>query len=285
MKTSNLKQATLKEITYPVEKVENERPANPEYQYVVRGTIDGQEIDLNYCSERYELIPNDEIFPVIRQILIMHGIQFTEKYYHLNNARFYAEFIIEDQRFAYKIPGSNGDVIKPMLKVQHSYNGLTKYVVSFGYFRMVCSNGLVIPVEDMKQYNMFVTGKHTTAIKKSLEQLNDTVTYFAQNAEQITLAITANYSALADKAVTNVDDRITEVLNVANINIKDNNKFSTVDYIKSVIDSEINLFGGVTNDWLVYNAINQYINDDSLNVKTPEVRQDMDSKVFEYMLS
>jgi hypothetical protein len=283
MKTSNLQEATLNEILFPVEKVENERNANPEYEYVVRANIEGEKKDLNYCSNRYELVPNENIFPVIRQILVQHNIEFTEKYYHLNHARFYSEYVIEDSRFAHKIGGSNGDVIKPMLRVQHSYNGLTKYMINFGYYRMVCSNGLVIPVEDMKQYNLYVTGKHTQSIKNSLEKLNETITYFAENAAQITTAITAKYDQLAGNMVTNVDDRIKEVLAVAKIAAKDNTKFNTVEYIKSRISDEIDLYGGRTNDWLIYNAINQYIHDDSLNVKVPEVRQDMDSKVFEYM--
>lgn len=285
MKTSNLQTANLNEMLFDVQVKDNPRNTNQEYSKVVTGTIDGEEIDLNYCSPRYELVPNNEIFPVVRQILVQNKIQFTEKYYHLNNARFYAEYVIEDQRFAYQIPGSNGDVVKPMLRVQHSYNGLTKYMIAFGYYRLICANGLVIPVKEMENYNLFVTGKHTQVIKSSLEKLNYTLTYFAENAAQITNAITASYDQLAGNVVKNVDDRVKEVLNAAKITVKENSKFNTLDYIKGKITSEIDLYGGVTNDWLVYNAINQYINDDSLNVKVPEVRQDMDSKVFEYMLS
>jgi len=285
MKKSNLEQASLSDILFYVEMKDNPRNANQEYSKVVTGMIGGQEIDLNYCSPRYELVTNDEIFPVIRQILIIHEIEFTEKYYHLNNARFYGEYTIEDSRFAYKIEGSNGDVVKPVIRVQHSYNGLTKYEISFGYYRLICSNGLVIPVEQMKEFNLHITGKHTQSIKRSLERLNETIQYFAENAEQITTAITASYDRLAGNAVTNVDDRIKEVLNASNITIKENSKFNTLDYVKGVISSEIDLYGGVTNDFLIYNAINQYINDDSLNVKVPEVRHNMDSKVLEYMLS
>ena len=285
MKTSNLESVSLNDILFDVEMRDNPRVTNPEYSKVVTGIIDGQEIDLNYCSPRYELVPNTEIFPVVRQILVNHNIQFTENYYSLNNARFYAEYVIEDQRFSYKIGGSNGDIVKPMLRVQHSYNGLTKYMINFGYYRMVCSNGLVIPIDEMKEYNMYVTGKHTQSIKRSLEKLSNTITYFAENAAQITSAITAKYDELAGNEVTNVDDRIKEVLNAAKINIRENNKFNTLDYIKNRISGEIDLYGGRTNDWLIYNAVNQYIHDDSLNVKTPEVRKELDSKVFEYMLS
>jgi len=285
MKTSNLQQVTLNDILFDVEVRDNPRNANPEYSKVVTATIDGEEKDLNYCSPRYELIPNNEIFPVIRQILVQHNIEFTERYYMLNHARFYGEFVIEDNRFAYQIGGSNGDIVKPMLRAQHSYNGLTKYMINFGYYRTVCSNGLVVPVEEMKEYNLYVTGKHTQVIKHSLQKLNETVTHFAKNAEQITTAITAKFNTLAGNVVNNVNDRIKEVLNASNITIKENSKFNTLDYIKNKITGEVDLYGGVVNDWLIYNAINQYIHDDNLNVKVPEVRYDLDSKVFENMLS
>ena len=281
-----LQQVELTDLLFDVEKRDNPRNTNPEYAKVITAKfVNGDEMDLNYCSDRYELVPNEDIFPVIRMILVMHGIQFTERYFMLNNARFYAEFIIEDSRFAYQMPGSAGDIIKPMLKVQHSYNGLTKYAITFGYFRLVCSNGLVIPIDDMKEYNMHVTGKHTFSIKRSLQKLENTIQYFAENAAQITAAITAKYDKLAGNEVTNVEDRIKEVLNVAKISAVENQKFNTVQNIVSRINQETDLYGGVTNDWLIYNGINQYINDSDLNKKSPEVRMELDSKVFEYMAS
>lgn len=284
MKEAKLVNFGLNELLFDVELRDNPRATNQEYSKVVTGIIGGQEVDLNYCSPRYELVPNSEIFPIVEQILLAHNIVFTAQYSHIDNARFYADIVIEDKKFAYQMNGSNGDVIKPMLRIQHSYNGLTKYRIVFGYFRLVCSNGVVIPVEEMKEYNLYVTGKHTQSIKTSLMQLNETLTYFAENADQITLAITAKYETLSGNIVSNVDDRITEVLAASKITAVDNKNFSTMDYIKNVVNSELSLYGGVTNDWLIYNAINRYIFDDR-TVEAPDKRVEKDSKVFEYMLS
>jgi hypothetical protein len=41
---------------------------------------------------------------------------------------------------------------------------------------------------------------------------------------------------------------------------------------------------GVLNDWLIYNAINRYLNDDTRFISTPDTRMEKDSKIFEYML-
>lgn len=286
MKKESLKSASLNDILFDVEMVQiDEFECNSDYAYDIYAYPDGVKKRVNSCSNRYELVPNAEIFPVVRQILLNHGIQFTESYHHINHARFYAQYVIDDTRYAYRINGSTQDVVKPMLKVQHSYNGLTKYMITFGYFRLVCSNGLVIPVEEMKEYNLSIIGKHTESIRKSLERLNETITYFAQNAAQITLAITAKYDTLAGNWVAKWEDRVIEVLNASPVNIVDNSKFSTVNYINSVIKGEVDLYGGRVNDWLIYNAINRYIYDDNLNIKAPEVRREMDSKVFQFMLS
>jgi hypothetical protein len=61
----------MNEILFPVQFIENSRKTNREYSRVVVGTIDGEEMDLNYCSPRYALVPNAEIFPEIEDILTL----------------------------------------------------------------------------------------------------------------------------------------------------------------------------------------------------------------------
>ena len=283
MTATNTLPTSLSEILFDVEINDNPRMTNSEYSKVVTGIIDNEEIDLNYCSDRYALVPNVEIFPVIRQILLNKGIEFTERYSHIDNARFYASYTIEDQQFAHKVAGSN-DIIKPVINIQHSYNGLTKYKIQFGYFRLICSNGLVVPVEEMKEYNLSIVGKHTASILRSLEMLKSTLTNFVENSVQITLAITAKYDTLAGNWVENYADRIEEVLNVNKISIVGGNK-NTFMHIRNTIEAEKHLYNDKVNDWLIYNAINRYIYDDSINIKTPELRAELDSKVFESMLS
>jgi hypothetical protein len=194
----------LNDIMFPVKIIDNPRRANREYSKIVVGKLEedvllsedelknlSQEeadllnetnippikradykLDLNYCSPRYELVPNADIFPKINAILMKYKINYSVNYYHDDFARFYADYQIEDKRYTYKMKGTS-DVITPMLRIQHSYNGLTKYKITFGYFRLVCTNGLVIAIQDMKQFNLCLTGKHTSSILNSLKRLND----------------------------------------------------------------------------------------------------------------
>jgi hypothetical protein len=43
-------------------------------------------------------------------------------------------------------------------------------------------------------------------------------------------------------------------------------------------------YNGRVNDWLIYNGINQYLNDNNRNIAVPEKRMETDSEVFQYML-
>lgn len=280
---AGLIECTLNDILFPVEKVlYTDCDANSDYAYDIFGYIGDEQkkTRLNSCSNRYELVENSKIFIPAREILLSKNIKFEETYMHLNNARFYAEYKIMDQ--PYLVGGNPDDKIFPMMKVQHSYNGLTKYLISFGYYRLVCTNGLTIPVKEKDDFNIAVMGKHTTSIKASLEKLSNALDLFANEGNKYLV----NFDHMADRAIMNVQDRIVEVMEAAKISIVDNKNVDTMDYVMSIIEREAtDFYGGVTNDWLIYNSINQYIFDDDLNVKTPEVRNEMDKNVLQFMLS
>lgn len=274
-------------MLFPVEMRDEEMPSNSDYCKRIVGQINGGDFLLNQCSPVYELVPNIEIFPKIEEVLDNNGIKYVAKYTHVKHVRFYADYTITDNRYAYNMNGT-GDTIQPMLRVQHSYNGLTKYRITFGYFRLVCSNGLVIPVKEMEEFNLVIVGKHTESIKLSFKKLDIMLHNFTQNAKQITTQITAKYEQLGGVWVANPQDRIAEVLKACDIAAVDNNKFNTIDNILERIEKEANSnalgYNGKVNDWLIYNGINQYLNDNDRNIAVPEKRMETDSKVLEYLL-
>jgi hypothetical protein len=314
---------TLDELLFPVELIDNPNHTNREYSKIVRGTINRiipyfsndemaimqeslsddemeimlhenpeikviqSNIDLNYCSPIYELVPNEMIFPKVEEILNKHGIAFSVQYSHTQHARFYGNFTIEDPRFGYKMEGTN-DVIKFVWNFQHSYNGLTKYKGVAGFYRLVCSNGLVIPVQEMKDYNLVLEGKHTSSILRSLDEFSQILVNVTNNLGTVKTAITDRYEKLGGVWVAKPEDRIKEVLLASKIAILENSKYNTVNDILNTINAEAQNVGlgynGKVNDWLIYNGINQYIHDDNRNIASPEKRRETDSKVLEYML-
>jgi len=277
----------LKDLIFPVEVIDNPNRTNREYSKIVVGQIDGDEFDLNYCSPRYELVPNADIFPVVENILNAHGIAFTAEYNHTNHARFYGSYVITDDRFAYTMKGTN-DKIRFIWNFQHSYNGLTKYKGIAGFYRLVCSNGLVVPIEEMDEYNLVIQGKHTSSILKSLEQFSQIMEHVTNNLGEIKKSIVKKYEILGDANVKKPEDRVVEVLKANKIGIIDNVRGNTMTEILGMIQKESNMTGlgynGKVSDWLVYNAINHYINNDAFNIAPPEKRREIDSKVLEYML-
>ncbi len=278
---------SLKDLIFPVELRDNPMPCNQEYSKLVIGQINGGDFFLNACSPRYELVANKAIFPNIEKILKQHGIEFEVQYSHTHNVRFYANYIITDKDYSYKMDGTN-DEICPVLRVQHSYNGLTKYRIMFGYFRVICSNGLTVPVQEMDKYNLVIIGKHTKSILGSLKQLDTLLSVFSNEAIQITKSITEKYEMLANRKVVNVKKRVEQVLTQNKIGMIDNQNFNTVENVTNRIlaeskDKQLG-YNSKVNDFLIYNGINQYINDDSLNISAPEKRMEIDSKVLEYML-
>lgn len=280
-------ECTLQDLLFPVEIREEEMPSNSEFSRMVVGQINGGDFKLNQCSPRYELFPNANIFPEIERVLDKNNITYEATYSHIDNVRFYVDYKITDTRYAYTMKGTT-DEICPLLRVQHSYNGKTKYKIIFGYFRFICSNGLVVAVQEMKRFNLVIVGKHTEAIKHSFAQLDGMLKFFVAEADLVIGTITGRYETLGGRMVTNVQDRIKEVLGAAKIIAVENNKFNTVNDILNRIQVEANNpqlgYNGRVTDWLVYNGINQYVNDDSRNIVAPELRMETESKVFEYML-
>lgn len=281
---------SMEDLLFPVEIRDEEMPCNKEYCKRVVGQLNGGDFLLNQCSDVYKLIENKEIFPKIEEVLDAAGIEYNVTYRHINHVRFYADYEITDSRFHYMMKDTM-DVIRPMLRTQHSYNGLTKYAIVFGYFRLVCSNGLTIPVEEMKQFNLSIVGKHTEVIVKSFDQLQEVLHRFVNEAQTITNAIVSKYEVLRSRIYSTekeVETRIEEIFKHMKMSLVDNSKFNTMNVLMMTIREEANNtqmgYNGQLNDWLIYNAINQYLNDDSRNIATPEIRMDKDSKIFEYML-
>jgi hypothetical protein len=277
----------LQEICFPVEYRINPRQTNRRYSRIVTGIINGVEWDLNYCSPNYQLIPNADIFPKIEDLLNSKGIKFSASYRHVNNVHFYVDYVIEDPRFAYLMKGSN-DVIKFKWHQQKSYDGTIDLEGFGGFYRLVCTNGLMMPVAELKQFNLHIGGKHTKSVLKQLELFDNMLKDLVANFPVMKSAIASKYELLGGRMVAKLKDRVEEVLNAVNITAVDNSKFNTVNDIVTRIKAEAKNptlgYNGKVNDWLVYNGINQYINDDTRNISSPVMRNKVDSKVLEYML-
>jgi hypothetical protein len=273
----------LNEIMQPVEKVDSELitniPANSEYKNFILVGEPGSKKVVNSCSDRYELVPLNEFAPAIRQIIIDKGLNFTEKYKMVNNAVFYGEIIIKDSDFY--IGDNSNDKLQMKLMWSHSYNGLEQYELSLGTFqRVLCTNGLWMNVFDTKKYGLSITGKHTVKIQQSLSQLQTKLETVLNG--DVKEKFKETFTPLYEHWVSDMDDRLLEVLKAAKIGTIKNN----IEIIKNTIRDESNiLYGGKVNDWLIYNGINKFLFDDNNNVALNSSRRKIDNKVLEKLLA
>jgi hypothetical protein len=190
------------------------------------------------------------------------------------NSRFNANYKINAEPVSV---GSRNDLIYPVLIVEHSYNGLWKYKLTFGYFRLVCSNGLVVPVEGKEEVNFSITGKHTAKIISSLETLLEKINYFNANMKKYA----EKFNIVAERWVSKWEERVEAVIEATGVG-----KRGYEQIVQQIEKESKQLYDGKVNDWLIYNGINYHI----FNATTSEgkayetaitLRRENDKKVWD----
>ncbi len=281
-KSTIITTSNLDDLMFPVEKVETEivtgMPANSDYSHMILVGEQGSKKVVNACSDRYELVPVADFAPAIRQIIIDKGMDFEEKYKMINDSVFYGEIIIKDDQFY--IGDNKNDELQMKLYWSHSYNGLEQYELNLGTVqRVLCTNGLWMNVFDTKKYGLSITGKHTIKIQHSLQQLTNKLESVLKG--DVKEKFTETFTPLYENWVSNPEDRLKEVLESVKIGTTKNN----IEIITNTIRNEsAELYGGKVNDWLIYNAINKFLFDDSQNVALNSNRRKTDNKVLATLL-
>lgn len=272
----------LKDLLFPVEKASISEKLGlgsiSSTEFGIFATVNDKDILLNTCSKNYELLPNAELFPVIEKMLTEGGIEFEPTYKMLDYSRFYADYTLKSG--AITIGGNRDDKLYPILKIEHSYNGLLKYKLTFGYFRIVCGNGLVVPVEGKEGENIHIIGKHTKQILDSLSQLLDKIKFFTKNQKRFA----ERFEVLASRFVTKWENRVEDIIEVSGIGKRG------FDEIVGRINIESDELGCEVNDWLIYNAFNYHIfnaktSDGKAYATAPNLRNDQDRKVFDLIFN
>lgn len=246
-------------------------------EYGIFATVGNKQILLSTCSSNYELLPNANLFPKIEVILKNGNIDFDVEYKMIDHSRFYAEYTLKTGAITV---GGSKDKMAPVLRIEHSYNGLLKYKMTFGYFRFICGNGLVVPVEGKEAENIHVVGKHTAKILQSLEQLIEKIQFFTRNQKKYA----KNFEVIADRWVEDWATRIEEVAFVSGVGKRG------IEQITERITFEADeLNDGKVNDWLIYNAFNYHIFNATTSegkeyATAPHLRYESDRKVLNTLL-
>lgn len=242
---------------------------NKENKYAIVAYPNDEPKVIDLCSSVYELVPNSELYPKLEELFNSNPNtrDFQSRTYSKDHKHFYKE---------YRFPkfegfvGSKKDGIVAGMGLSNSYYG-KNFQGNVNVNRLICTNGLWGVVSELS-----VKHRHTTAVTIEVKRLFDeAIVAIERFSEQV-----EKYNVLASaKRGIDWEDRLETVA-------EKNGIVKFHDRAKDILRTEsIDLYGGVVNDWLIYNALNQIIHNSDLNKKPIEIRQKIDKKVFEHMVA
>jgi hypothetical protein len=265
----------LKALFFGVEKVPNENLfKDPEITFnsnlthsIVVQTAKGPKI-VKSCSKGYGLMSNEELMsPIIERLEGKYNVE--AKVTQFNHSKFYTDFIIKDK----EIPIIKKDMIFPRIRMNNSYDGSVKYQFSFGFYRLVCENGMTAPVTGMQSNNIklrHTPGNSVGAMDKTMKAIE----VFLEQAPEIA----KGYQDLAktklnwEKAMELVEKVLEET------------KFpkKAKDEAIARLTLEHGTMDLPLSEYLVYNALNYALYKSSSNMKTHK-KDRIDMQVLKYI--
>lgn len=265
----------LQELYVPVEVIPNpdidkgiEVPSG--LKNVVRVTKpDGTQRTVNYCSDIYHLVKNEDVVVPFQQAI--------SKYYEVEPSfrirdwsKFYVDFIIKNK----SVSIMKGDDLQTRIRMINSYDGSAKYQFYVSFWRKVCANGMMGWVDAGHR----VKKMHTPAIGKEVEFgsiLEMTSLFIADMSDNSEL-----YKELTDHELTRPYERIEEVIEETSF------PTSLAEDVVERFEKEKDILSvKVANDWLVYNAFNYQLNHNQ-DVQTKEQKRDkIDVEVLDHLIN
>lgn len=98
-------------------------------------------------TEQYQLVPNNVILEQVDPVMDYFGGRII-KAENFSNRRFYVQYELPEHGFHVSNSDTNDDIIHPRLVLTNSYDGMLMFRFMLGAYRLVCSNGMVIPVKE-----------------------------------------------------------------------------------------------------------------------------------------
>lgn len=263
------------ELFFPVEMVDTEGILGhfpngmaivaPKHQKAIVATVDGQPKIVNFPSAGYGLIPMIDILVPFEEELIKE-FQFEATYLVREDSKFAVTYILEGRNLLIGKTKFN-DELKPQIKLFHSYDSSTIFHLMFGYWRKVCTNGLM---GWMNESNLAIS--HTSEEVKMLIPLcMDAIRNFAEKSKDFSQV----YEDLTDRMIVKWEDRVVEVMEATNqMKSYKNDIIERINFEHS--SNKITI-----TDWLIYNAFNYQINHKSEAQELDKIKKDQ--IIFNYI--
>lgn len=212
---------------------------------------------VNVCSPTYGLTPIDKIVIPFEEKL-SEKFDFYVRYGVQNHSKFFIDYIFTKDESQL----NGNDRFCPKLRLVHSYTGDMKFNLSFGVFRLICSNGLTI----WDQKFASLTRKHTLSLNAEF-MLEHLFTGINNMMEQMPEYVKV-FETMQDRKITNFDERFEGVVK--------NTKYPSrlKDKVQSRITYEVGKLGTDMNEWVMFNAMNYQLEHNYDDLKMQESNRD-----------
>ncbi|MEM6338969.1 MAG: DUF932 domain-containing protein [Pseudomonadota bacterium] len=216
-----------------------------------------------FCGNNYQLIKNEDLFlPVHDKLVSVFGSSgFDTKVESYDDRRFYVEFEVRNSIFEV----IDKDELCPVIRMRNSYDGWLKQSVSFGYNRLICTNGLTAFDEEMSFSKKHHKLSGLLDLNKVLEQI-----------ETIEIKI-ERFKKLTDRVVT--PQELETILKTVKESKSIKYPAKMLQSAKYIAQKEAAKLQTEMNAWLVYNGLNYPLNHHETKL-LPEEASKIDSKVL-----
>lgn len=157
---------------------------------------------LHVVSRDYQLLTHGEAVDFVHETLDGVDIAY-EPFRHemtMNGKRFMYEIRLPAYRF--RVPGDDSD-IDPTIKVWNSYNKTKSFVIDFGTYRLICSNGASVGVKILRvsYYHYQDTIQLRPIGEELVEQIEGVIVGVSKEYERLMKEAADKYMAAAMKVL------------------------------------------------------------------------------------
>lgn len=229
----------------------------------------GDDLIVNQVSKVYHLVKNEDIIKPLQKLF--SGMEFEITGKQRFDSRFYFDFIFKDKNLAIM----DGDLIFPKLRVNNSYDGRVKYSMDMGFYRLICSNGLVVPIKGFEDKNIKIKMRHTPSLGAKFE--NEPIEEMVSDFLDSYTNYVKPFKELSKKKINNLEDTINDVI--------ENTKFSSrkaEEVFNIIIEEQGRLKAKTPNAWLLYSGFNNVLNHGGMERDFHKVQM-LDQQILTYI--
>ncbi|SFW76388.1 protein of unknown function [Sinomicrobium oceani] len=207
---------------------------------------------VNIVSKSYGHIPNELFFAKAEQMLIDAKLTYHRQTINRSDRSFSMDFILSDStQFSV---GNKADTILPLLRFTNSYDGSERTSGHFGFYRMVCSNGLHVV-----QSEIAFSIKHSTnGVHLIMPELEGLFRRFLDNEFY---TISGSFGRMMAVELMDTHQFVREVLERTKLfrfecSDKNDAPSKKAREVLDILHNESMALGVTPNLWLGYNAFN-----------------------------